>query len=175
MAAVQSNEVYPTPLAPVRLLDFGGALDKRFPFCKSCHNGQEPSLATGSILASHLTMLAPSAPTRKGAMQVKFWGDTVQIDDGARMAWMRQPRYYLSLDPYTYSVGLVASTAMSLLVQKEGKPAMQRWLQVLVAGGTRKSLALMQIAGVDMNSPQPIHDTVAYVGRLVAELERSFD
>lgn len=108
-------------------------------------------------------------------MQVKFWGDTVQIDDGARMAWMRQPRYYLSLDPYTYSVGLVASTAMSLLVQKEGKPAMQRWLQVLVAGGTRKSLALMQIAGVDMNSPQPIHDTVAYVGRLVAELERSFD
>jgi hypothetical protein len=29
--AVQSNEVYPTPPAPVRLASFGGASDKRFP------------------------------------------------------------------------------------------------------------------------------------------------
>jgi hypothetical protein len=30
-AAVQSNEVYPTPSAPVRLASFSGASDKRFP------------------------------------------------------------------------------------------------------------------------------------------------
>jgi oligoendopeptidase F len=44
----------------------------------------------------------------------------VEIDDGARMTWMRQPHYYMGLYPYTYSVGLVASTAMSLRVQQEG-------------------------------------------------------
>lgn len=112
---------------------------------------------------------------RKGCILQKFWGDTVTIDDGARMTWMRQPHYYMGLYPYTYSVGLVASTAMSLLVQKEGQPAVQRWLEVLKAGGTRKPLELMQMAGIDMNSPQPIHDAVAYVGRLVDELESSFD
>lgn len=32
MAAVQSNEVYPTPPASVRSTCFGGASDKRFPF-----------------------------------------------------------------------------------------------------------------------------------------------
>jgi hypothetical protein len=26
-----------------------------------------------------------------------------------------------------------------------------------------------------MNAPQPIHDAVAYVGRRIAELEKSFD
>ena len=24
-----------------------------------------------------------------------FWGDAVEIDDGARMTWMRQPHYYM--------------------------------------------------------------------------------
>ena len=110
----------------------------------------------------------------KGGILAGFWGDTVHIDDGARMTWMRQPHYYMGLYPYTYSVGLVASTAMALRVHDEGEPAVQRWLQVLKAGGTRKPLELMQMAGIDMGSPQPIHDAVAYVGRLVDELERSF-
>ena len=111
---------------------------------------------------------------RKGQILSNFWGDTVEIDDGARMTWMRQPHYYLGLYPYTYSVGLVASTAMSLLVQQEGQPAVQRWLNVLKAGGTAKPMELMQMAGIDMQSPQPIHDAVAYVGRLIDELETSF-
>ena len=111
----------------------------------------------------------------KGRILQSFWGDTVEIDDGARMTWMRQPHYYMGLYPYTYSVGLVASTAMSLRVQQEGPPAVQRWLQVLQAGGTRKPLELMQLAGIDMNSPQPIHDAVAHVGRLIDEVEQSFD
>lgn len=121
------------------------------------------------------TITAAVLNQRKGAILEKFWGDTVEIDDGARMTWMRQPHYYMGLYPYTYSVGLVASTAMSLRVQKEGEPAVRRWLEVLKAGGTRKPLDLLQHAGIDMHSPQPIHDAVAYVGGLIDELERSFD
>jgi oligoendopeptidase F len=111
---------------------------------------------------------------RKGHILAGFWGDTVEMDDGARMTWMRQPHYYMGLYPYTYSVGLVASTAMSLLIQKEGQAAVQRWLQVLEAGGTHPPLELLQMAGIDMKSPQPIRDAVAYVGRLIDELEQSF-
>ncbi|OYU46456.1 MAG: oligoendopeptidase F [Burkholderiales bacterium PBB4] len=111
---------------------------------------------------------------RKGDLLAKFWGDTVEIDDGARMTWMRQPHYYMGLYPYTYSVGLVASTAMAQRIATEGEPAVQRWLNVLKAGGTLKPLELMQAAGIDMHSPQPIHDAVAYVGRLIDELEASF-
>ncbi len=110
----------------------------------------------------------------KGGILETFWGDTVEIDDGARMTWMRQPHYYMGLYPYTYSVGLVASTAMSLRVQQEGQPAVARWLEVLKAGGTRQPLDLMQMAGIDLGTPQPIRDAVAYVGRLVSELEQLF-
>jgi oligoendopeptidase F len=99
----------------------------------------------------------------------------VAIDEGARMTWMRQPHYDMGLYPYTDAVGLVASTAMSRLIQKEGQPAVRRWLVVLRAGGTRKSLELMRSAGIDMTSPEPIHDAVAHMGHLIDELEQSFD
>ena len=110
----------------------------------------------------------------KGEILAGFWGNTVEIDDGARMTWMRQPHYYMGLYPYTYAVGLVAATAMAGQVADEGAPAVQRWLQVLKAGGTRKPLALLQAAGIDLSTPEPILAAVAHVGALVDELERAF-
>ncbi len=110
----------------------------------------------------------------KGDILRTFWGDTVEIDEGASMTWMRQPHYYMGLYPYTYSVGLVASTAMAGLIRDQGQPAVQRWLQALKAGATLRPLELMQLAGIDMSSPQPIHDAVAYVGSMIGELELAF-
>ena len=110
----------------------------------------------------------------KGEILAGFWGDAVQIDDGARMTWMRQPHYYMGLYPYTYSVGLVAATAMAGRVADEGPAAVDRWLQVLKAGGTMKPMELLQLAGIDMSSPAPIQAAVAYVGSLVDELESAF-
>ena len=124
--------------------------------------------AGGSVTAAVLN-------ERKGAILQRFWGDTVEIDDGARMTWMRQPHYYMGLYPYTYSVGLVASTAMAIKVQQEGQPAVQRWLEVLKAGGTLAPLELLQSAGVDLSRPEPIHQAVAHVGALIAELETLFE
>lgn len=111
----------------------------------------------------------------KGGILARFWGDALTIDDGARMTWMRQPHYYMGLYPYTYAVGLVASTAMAQRIRHEGQPAVQRWIDALKAGGTRKPLDLLRMAGIDLDTPQPIHDAVAHVGRLVDELERLFD
>lgn len=111
----------------------------------------------------------------KGQVLTDFWGDVLQVDDGARMTWMRQPHYYSGLYPFTYAAGLTASTAVSSLIFEEGQPAVDRWLQVLKAGGTKKPLELMKMAGVDLSSPEPIRQAVAYVGSLVDELERSMD
>jgi oligoendopeptidase F len=104
----------------------------------------------------------------------EFWGDTVEIDEGASLTWMRQPHYYQGLYPYTYSAGLTASTAVAQMIQEEGQPAVDRWLEVLRAGGTMKPLELLKHAGIDMSTPEPIKKAVAYVGSLIDELEESF-
>jgi oligoendopeptidase F len=123
---------------------------------------------------------AGKALTAKSLTEIKtdvlkgFWGDTVEIDEGAGLTWMRQPHYYMGLYPYTYSAGLTASTAVSQLIQEEGQPAVDRWLEVLRAGGTMKPLELLKHAGLDMSTPEPVRKAVAYVGALIDELEQSY-
>ncbi|HFK1545582.1 oligoendopeptidase F [Bacillus sp. SBS7] len=103
-----------------------------------------------------------------------FWGNSVEIDEGAGLTWMRQPHYYMGLYSYTYSAGLTASTAVAQMIKEEGQPAVDRWLDVLRAGGTMKPLELMKHAGVDMSKPDAIRRAVSYVGSLIDELERSY-
>lgn len=101
-----------------------------------------------------------------------FWGDTVAISEGAELTWMRQPHYYMGLYPYTYSAGLTISTQVSQRILKEGDPAVEDWLAVLRAGGTKSPVELAQMAGVDITTDQPLRDTIAYIGHLIDELER---
>jgi oligoendopeptidase F len=111
----------------------------------------------------------------KGSVLSDFWGDAVELDEGANLTWMRQPHYYMGLYSYTYSAGLTASTAVSQLIKEEGQPAVDRWLDVLRAGGTMNPLDLMKHAGVDMSKPDAIRKAVSYVGSLIDELENSYE
>lgn len=112
---------------------------------------------------------------QKKELLENFWGDTVEIDEGASLTWMRQPHYYMGLYPYTYSAGLTASTAVAQMIADEGQPAVNRWLEVLKAGGTMKPLDLMKHAGVDMSTPDPLRKAVAHVGSLIDELENCYE
>ncbi|WP_010650071.1 oligoendopeptidase F [Oceanobacillus massiliensis] len=104
-----------------------------------------------------------------------FWGDEVAFDEGAGLTWMRQPHYYMGLYPYTYSAGLTVSTAVAQKIKEEGKTAVDSWLDVLRAGGTKKPLDLIKQAGVDMSKPDTIKVAVDYVGSLVDQLVKSYE
>ncbi len=108
----------------------------------------------------------------KRSVLEEFWGDTVNISEGAELTWMRQPHYYMGLYPYTYSAGLTISTQVSQRILKEGSTAVDEWLTVLQAGGTKSPVELAQMAGVDVTTDQPLRDTIAYIGHLIDELER---
>ncbi len=111
---------------------------------------------------------------KKEALE-NFWGESVTLDEGAGLTWMRQPHYYMGLYPYTYSAGLTVSTAVVQMIQEEGQPAVNRWLSVLKAGGSKKPQDLIENAGLDMSKPDAIKGAVAYVGKLVDELEKSYE
>ncbi|HLS20770.1 MAG TPA: oligoendopeptidase F [Bacillota bacterium] len=110
---------------------------------------------------------------KQAALQ-NFWGDAVNIDEGASLTWMRQPHYYMGLYPYTYSAGLTVSTAVAKRIREEGDVAVNDWLEVLKAGGTLKPLELIKKAGIDMSTPEPIKEAVQYVGSLIDQLVDSF-
>lgn len=110
----------------------------------------------------------------KGEILAQFWGDTVEMDEGAQLTWMRQPHYYRGLYPYTYSIGLSASTVLSKRIREEGMSAGLQWVEVLKKGGSLKGMDLCRMAGLDMSSMQIYRDAVSFVGSIVDDLEQSF-
>jgi oligoendopeptidase F len=106
----------------------------------------------------------------------RFFGEAVATDLGARLYWMQQPHFYVSgsLYPYTYSAGLACGVNVAEAIRQEGEPAVERWLATLRLGSTLSPVDLAAHAGVDMTGPEPLRRAVAFFGRLIDELERSY-
>ncbi len=101
-----------------------------------------------------------------------FWGDSVELTEGAELTWMRQPHYYMGLYSYTYSAGLTVATQAALRIEREGQPAVEDWKKVLCAGSTLDPAGLAKLAGIDISTDQPLLNTIDYIGSIVDEIER---
>ncbi len=101
-----------------------------------------------------------------------FWGDDVEIPEGAELTWMRQPHYYMGLYPYTYSAGLTVATQAMLRIEQEGESAVKDWKNFLSAGGTKDPAGLAKIAGFDITTDGPLNATIDYIGSMIDEICR---
>lgn len=100
----------------------------------------------------------------------KFWGDAVEINEGAELTWMRQPHYYMGLYSYTYSAGLTIATQMCKRIENEGEGAIQDWKKVLAAGSTLAPVELAALAGIDITTDAPLLDTIETIGSMIDEI-----
>lgn len=100
----------------------------------------------------------------------KFWGDAVELNEGAELTWMRQPHYYMGLYSYTYSAGLTIATEVSKRIEKEGQPAVDDWKKVLAAGSTLTPVELAKLAKVDITTEAPLLDTIETIGGIIDEI-----
>lgn len=99
-----------------------------------------------------------------------FWGDAVEIPEGAELTWMRQPHYYMGLYPYTYSAGLTVATQAMLRIREEGEPAVKDWKAFLAAGGSKNPVDMAKIAGFDISTDGPLNATIDYIGSIIDEI-----
>lgn len=105
----------------------------------------------------------------------KFWGDAVELSEGAELTWMRQPHYYMGLYSYTYSAGLTIGTQVCRRIEQEGQAAVDDWKKVLGAGSTLKPIEFAAAAGVDITTEKPLVDTIDYIGEIINEIIRLTD
>ncbi|HDE4667267.1 TPA: oligoendopeptidase F [Staphylococcus aureus] len=105
----------------------------------------------------------------------QFFGDVVDMAEGAELTWMRQPHYYMGLYSYTYSAGLTIGTVVSQKIKNEGQQAVDAWLETLKKGGSVSPVELANIAGVDITTEQPLKSTIQYISDLVDEVEKLTD
>lgn len=105
----------------------------------------------------------------KREVMEEFFGDSLEINEGAELTWMRQPHYYMGLYPYTYSAGLTIGTAIANKIEKDPSQV-NTWLDTLSKGSSMSALDLSKLAGCDVSTEQPLQEAIAYVGYLVDEL-----
>ena len=113
------------------------------------------------------------AETLNGIMRdtlSRFWGDAVELTEGAELTWMRQPHYYMGLYSYTYSFGLMIGTQAVKRMEREGAAAAADWKKALSCGGDTSPEAFAAYAGADITTEKPLADTIAYIGEIVEEL-----
>lgn len=99
-----------------------------------------------------------------------YYGEVCVIPEEARFGWARIPHFYNAFYVYKYATGLSAATALAKRILHGGQNAVNDYLQLLKSGCSQPSIDLLRHAGVDMQSPQPIKDTLQLFSSLVDQL-----
>ena len=73
---------------------------------------------------------------------------------------------------FQYATGYSAAIALSQKILKEGKPAVEKYLNFLSGGRSKPPVELLKGAGVDMSSPEPVNEALELFGRLLDEMEQ---
>jgi oligoendopeptidase F len=101
----------------------------------------------------------------------KYYGDAILHDEQIAYEWSRIPHFYRAFYVFQYSTGISAATALSQQIMTEGQPAVERYLNFLKGGSSDYSTNLLNKAGVDMTSPQPIQQALDYFETMLDKFE----
>ncbi|MDY3947029.1 MAG: M3 family metallopeptidase [Ezakiella sp.] len=100
----------------------------------------------------------------------EFWGDEVEIIDGAELTWTRQPHYFMGLYPFTYQAGLSIATNVFLKIRQGDENIIGEYKEVLKSGGKYLPKEWAAHLGVDIEGDF-ISKTIDYIGELVDSIK----
>ena len=81
----------------------------------------------------------------------------------------------LVLTEYQYATSKTAGTALYYNMQKEGQPAVNRFIQLLKDGGSDYPFELLKKAGVDLSTPEPYRALVNRMNAIMDQMEAILD
>lgn len=101
-----------------------------------------------------------------------YYGPNVVIDDEIAMEWARIPHFYYNYYVFQYATGYSAAVAFSEKIIKEGKPAVEKYVNFLKSGSSDYPLNVLKKAGVDMTTEEPVNNAMKLFAKLVDEMDK---
>ena len=104
----------------------------------------------------------------------KYYGHdkgVLRVDDYIQNEWSGIPHFFRNYYVFQYSTGMISSMALAdnALAGKEG---VQKYLDMLRAGGSDYPLNTLRKAGVDMMTPAPSQAAFKTIDGLLTEMEK---
>jgi len=95
----------------------------------------------------------------------------VNVNDAYCVGWSSIPHFYNSFYVYQYATSIAASSLFAKQVGAKEPGALERYLNLLKAGGSNYPYELVKAAGVDLATPAPYQALVARMNSLMDEIE----
>ena len=102
----------------------------------------------------------------------KYYGADMIYDQQIDYEWSRIPHFYNPFYVFQYATGFSAAAAFSRHILEQGEPAVNAFKEFLRSGSSDYPIKILRNAGVDMESPAPVHEAMQLFGELVSEMEK---
>ena len=100
-----------------------------------------------------------------------YFGPKFTLDDELSSECFRIPHFYRAFYVYQYATGISAALSLAERVSSGGEKERDDYIRFLSGGNSATPIELLRIAGVDMESPQPIESAMNRFEQLVDELD----
>lgn len=103
-----------------------------------------------------------------------YFGPEMHFEENSDMEGLRIPHFYNSFYVYKYATGISAALALAKRVVSGGEKEREDYFKFLKSGGSRYPIESLRVAGVDMESAEPVQAACDTFKEIVEELKKLF-
>jgi oligoendopeptidase F len=104
----------------------------------------------------------------------KYYGDAqgvMKINPDYCIEWAFIPHFYYGFYVYQYATSMAGAAEFTNAIEHEGKPARDRFINMLKAGGSDYPYELYKKAGLDMATPAPYEALLARMTHIMDQID----
>lgn len=107
-----------------------------------------------------------------GSIYQKYWGVDMFVGEEEKYTWARIPHFFYNFYVFQYATGYAASEVLAKKVKSGGEAAVERYLNFLKAGNADYPINILDAAGVNMNSSEPVLAVSSKMNEILDEMEK---
>ena len=101
----------------------------------------------------------------------KYFGTDIEIDSKIQYEWARIPHFYSDFYVYKYATGISAAICIVKNILEKGETYINSYIEMLKQGCSRKSIELLKMVDVDLESEQTYKRAVDFYEEKINKLE----
>lgn len=103
-----------------------------------------------------------------------YFGPEMHFEENSDMEGLRIPHFYTAFYVYKYATGISAALALAKRVTTGGEKERNDYFEFLKSGGSRYPIESLRVAGVDMESTEPVQAACDTFKEIVEQLKKMF-
>ena len=106
------------------------------------------------------------------SLNKKYFGNDINIDTNIQYEWARIPHFYSDFYVYKYATGVSAAIAIATKILNKEEGFTEKYINMLKQGCSKKSIDLLKMVGVDLESKETYEKTIEFYKQKIEELKQ---